>query len=143
MADKPTKKEHAKRVIEIAHMLATGMHEWEIKQELRTRHNYAKYGAERLIRAARALLIKQSGTTKVEAKARALEVYFEIVRDKSYGPQIRIQAQMRIDKILGLEEPHQVRQFVSGKQEITVKYEGDDWQEQERFCVDTGEPTNN
>lgn len=137
------RKDHARLVIQISHMLAIGCHEWEIKQMLQDTKGYKRHGAQRLIRAARALLIKQSGTTRVEAKARALDVYQEIVKDKTLPPQIRIQAQQRIDKILGLEEPHQVRQFVSGRQEITVKYEGDDWQNQERFCADTGEPTNN
>lgn len=143
MADKPDKKEHARRVIQVSHMLAIGGHEWEIKDMLRKEYGYKHSGSQRIMRAARALLVKQAGTTRVEAKARALDVYQEIVKDKAIPPQIRIQAQLRIDKILGLEEPQQVRQFVSGKQEITVKYEGDDWQQQERFSVDTGEPTNN
>ena len=107
-------------------MMATGYRGWEIKKKLRDEYGYRKSGHQRIFTAAKAHLQMLSGKSKEDHKLSALHVYQEIVR-KTLDDDLRIKAQMRIDKILGLEEPQLVHQTVKGTQPITVKYVGDEW----------------
>ena len=132
-----TKKRRAAYILSAANMLAVGYHRWEVKQWLKG-FGYKSMGCTRIVRAAQALLVERQRVTREDARGASLEVYQGLVRDKTLPPQVRLQAQQRIDKLLGLEEPTVIHQKVDAKQDNTlhVTYEGDDWRKVPRFSVD-------
>ena len=100
---RPTKAEREKRITATAELLARGVRKGDIRRVIAARFDCAPRSVDRYLRCARAMLIEEldEGDTACH-RARALDVYRSILRTTA-SDRDRLQAQARIDKILGLE----------------------------------------
>ena len=100
---RPTKAEREKRITATAELLARGVRKGDIRRVIAARFACAPRSVDRYLRCARAMLIEEldEGDTACH-RARALDVYRSIQRTTD-SDRDRLQAQARIDKILGLE----------------------------------------
>jgi len=101
-AHRPTQAEHDKRVKDTARLLAAGYRKGEIKTLVAQKWSCSPRSVDRYLRYARALLIESSDEPHNLHKARSLATYQDILQTTD-NDRDRLQAQTRIDKILGLE----------------------------------------
>lgn len=121
--------EHMDRVLLCAEMLAQGFYKGQVKKHMRAKYGLSTPQINKYISRARKHLHAQAQADRDEMRGASLAFYRRIARNKNLEMKDRLKAQERVDKILGLEAPTQVNQFVSGKQEtkVTVKYVNEEW----------------
>ena len=114
-AIRPTEKERERRIGATAELLARGVRKGDICRVIAARFDCSPRSVDRYLRHARANLIAEldEGDTQIH-RARSLDVYRSVLRDQEASHHERLNAQTRIDKILGLEH-----QFTP----LTVKHE--------------------
>ena len=118
---RPTRKEHDERVAVCADMLARGFRNGAIKRRVAAFYDISPRTVERYLRRARDRLVEElEEGGRDEHRARSLDQYRMLLRDDGTTPVIRLKAQERIDKILGLEAPAEVRQEVYGKVDLVT-----------------------
>ena len=116
---RPTRKEHDERVAICADMLARGFRNGAIKRRVAAFFDCSPRSVERYLRRARDRLVEELNEgDREEHRARALDQYRMLLRDDGTTPVVRLKAQERIDKILGLEAPAETRQEVYGKVDL-------------------------
>jgi len=117
---RPTRKEHDERVAVCADMLARGFRNGAIKRRVAAFYGCSPRSVERYLRRARDRLCEELDGEggREEHRARSLDQYRMLLRDDGTTPVVRLKAQERIDKILGLEAPAEVRQEVYGKVDL-------------------------
>lgn len=116
---RPTRKEHDERVAVCADMLARGFRNGAIKRRVAAFYSCSPRSVERYLRRARDRLVEELNEGDREThRARSLDQYRMLLRDDSSSAVVRLKAQERIDRILGLEAPAEVRQEVYGKVDL-------------------------
>jgi hypothetical protein len=120
--NKPTRKSHLERVRLVADMLARGYRKLDIKLLVKKKFGVTARTVENYLSHARRMLMEELGTTRHEQRAKSLDFYKSILKDTSNAnTKERLQAQQRIDKILGLEEPTMVNSKVEHTHEHDVE----------------------
>lgn len=116
---RPSRKEHDERVAVCADMLARGFRNGAIKRRVAAFYSCSPRSVERYLRRARDRLVEELNEGDREThRARALDQYRMLLRDDNSSAVVRLKAQERIDRILGLEAPAEVRQEVYGKVDL-------------------------
>lgn len=133
---------HADRIKLAMRMLGALYHKHQVYKVLMDTYGISARTCQKYVSAAREELRAMAGRDLAEAKGESLEFYKAIIQDPEAEPEMRLRARMRMDKILGLEAPQQINQFVSGKvQTVKVEYSDESWMHQ-RFDLTT-EPNGN
>ena len=116
---RPSRKEHDERVAVCADMLARGFRNGAIKRRVAAFYSCSPRSVERYLRRARDRLVEELNEGDREThRARSLDQYRMLLRDDNSSAVVRLKAQERIDRILGLEAPAEVRQEVYGKVDL-------------------------
>ena len=101
---RPTQEEREKRIKATATLLSNGVRQGDIKKLIAQRFDVSPRSVERYLRQARVVLIEELGEGDTQLhRSRALDVYRSVLRDEDASHHERMNAQTRIDKILGLE----------------------------------------
>lgn len=120
--NKPDAKSHLERIRLVTDMLSRGYRKTDIKLLVRRKFEVTSRTVENYLSHARRMLMEELGTSRHEQRAKSLDFYRSILKDTANANiRERIQAQMRIDKILGLEEPTVVNSKVEHTHEHDVE----------------------
>ena len=119
----PKTVRHVERVRLAAEMLSKGYYKHQIKKAFREKFDIGHKQTQIYITRARKMLVELAGEDREELLGRSLSLYRSFVKDETQDARMRLLAQQRIDKLLGLEQPIQQNLFVSGKSEQVVRVE--------------------
>jgi hypothetical protein len=97
-------EELEERIDFAAHLIASKRYPSDVKRLLKKQYKISRAQAERYMSRARDVVVGWSGKTKEEHRVESLALYESIIR-KSVDDDRRMNAQARIDRLLGLEAP--------------------------------------
>ena len=111
----------------------------EIKRAVAEKYGYGYKRTERFLSLANKLQLAKMNRDREEFRSQSVEFYEKVAMDEKEAAIVRLKAQERIDKLLGLEAPSQVHQKVTAKvdSKLVIQFEGDDWAKLPRFDVAT------
>jgi len=114
---KGTRKELEERISITADMLSRGFRDGQIKKRVAAFYGCSPRSVERYLRRAREMLCDElagvDGGGRDIHRAQSLDFYRSVMRADETNHQLKMKAQERIDKILGLEQPVMVHQEVN------------------------------
>lgn len=103
----PTRKEVLERVVFVTELLAKGNTKTSIKKRCKATFGIQYRATERYMRWAKMILCQDLDQNTNLHKAVAVRTYKEVIGNPVATPRDIIQAQKRLDRILGLEVPIQ------------------------------------
>ena len=103
-----TATELEERTIIVARLLCARRHKHQIKQYLAAKYDLGARSAEAYIARAREWMLKQARKPRADFVAEALGFYEEIIRDPEAELREKMDAQLAIRQMMGLDKPFKI-----------------------------------
>jgi ribosomal protein L23 len=108
----PTTEEVSQRIEECKDMLLIGMTKSEIKAAINEKYGIEARQCEDYLSEAKKRACERTGKSRKALRNDSYALYMSIATDETAPPLVRIKAQERVDRLLGLESPQ--RKELSG-----------------------------